>query len=100
MTQVSTAVNKLADQKVWMEALYVLVGYLVPMVAETTTESAISMDVPGEVYGAGSMVGGYYVLSQGKIRRNVVAGSGVYVLERLAERAGLKDTLDSTLGGN
>ncbi len=99
MTQVSTAVNKLADQKVWKEAVFILVGYVLPMMGEKLLESSIEMDVPGEAYGAVSMVGSYYAMSQGKSRRQVMAGSGVFVLDRLAERANLKDTLNSTLEG-
>jgi hypothetical protein len=92
MTQVSTAVTKLADQDVWIEAGYIAGGFFGPTVVENVVEGQFGFDAPSELYGAGSMVAEYYALS-GKQRSRTMGGSGLFVLDALLERAGLKQTV-------
>lgn len=101
MTQVSTAVTKLADTDVWVEAAYVGFGFFGPTIVENVAEGEISQipDVPSELYGAGAMAAEYYFLS-GKQRSRTMSGSGLFVIDALAERAGMKQTLENPMGGN
>lgn len=101
MTQVSTAVTKLADTDVWIEAAYIGAGFFAPTVVENVAEGEISQmpDVPSELYGAGAMAAEYYFLS-GKQRSRTMGGSGLFVLDALLDRAGMKQSLENPMGGN
>jgi hypothetical protein len=100
MTKVSTAVKKVADSDTWIESLYVAGGFFGPTVVENVVEGEIEQipeKVPSEAYGLGAMAAEYKFLT-GKQRSRAMAGSGLFVLDSLADRTGLKQSLENPLG--
>ena len=100
MTKVSTAIKKVADSDTWIESLYVAGGFFGPTVVENVVEGEIQQipeKVPSEAYGLGAMAAEYKFLD-GKQRSRAMAGSGLHVLDAVADRFGLKQSLENPLG--
>jgi len=85
------AFDELSETDFWIDAALVFVGFMIPVVMANLVESG-SRDLPNVVYGgitagAGVMTG-----------YNMVAvGGGVYALDTVAQRTGLKQRV-TTLG--
>ncbi|MFD1645576.1 hypothetical protein [Haloarchaeobius litoreus] len=87
------AFDALADDDTWMDAAEVAAGYVGPMALANVAEGATSYDVPNEAYGLLGIYAG-----EKFDRRMVSVGSGVYTLDALSQRFGLKNTV-TNLGG-
>jgi hypothetical protein len=91
---IDEAFGTLADVDMWEEAAAVTGGYLAPTLARNLLEGETDMDVPDEAYGIAVMaVGAYSPMYGGEI----ALGGGVYTVDTLLERVGLKQTVT---GGN
>lgn len=84
--------DKLTNQSLWLDALYVVVGFAVPAVLRRTVEGD-GTDLPNEVYGVATAAAGYMLLS-GRTANRVAAGSGAYVLAKLGERFDLIEPVE------
>ncbi len=87
------AFDALADDDTWMDAAEVAAGYIGPMAVANVAEGATQFDVPNEAYG---LLGIYAGEKMG--RRMVSVGSGVYTIDALGQRFGLKNRVTS-IGG-
>jgi hypothetical protein len=88
------AFDTLADDDFWMSAVMAFVGFVAPVVAANVIEGQLNQDLPNELYSVGiaasaEMMGGY---------RMITVGSGIYVVDSLAQRFSLKQRV-SQLGG-
>jgi len=88
------AFDALADDDTWMDAAEVAAGYAGPMVGANVLEGSMPFDAPNEAYGLAGVAAGEYAG-----RRMVSVGSGLYTLDALARRAGLKQKV-TRMGGN
>ena len=88
------AFQTLADDETWMDAAEVAAGYAGPMVGANVLEGSMPFDVPNEAYGLVGIAAGEY-----GGRRMVSVGSGLYTIDALAQRAGLKRKV-TQVGGN
>ncbi|WP_435332842.1 hypothetical protein [Haloarchaeobius sp. TZWWS8] len=84
------AFDALADDDTWMDAAEVAAGYLGPMAFANVAEGMTPFDVPNEAYGLLGIYAG-----EKFDHRMVSVGSGVYTLDVLAQRFGLKDKVTS-----
>jgi hypothetical protein len=89
------AFSALADDDTWMDAAEVAVGFAGPMIAANVLEGSTPFDLPNEVYGLAGVAGGEMV-----DRRLVSVGGGLYTVDALAQRFGLKSSVTNLGGGN
>lgn len=87
----------LMDEDEWLEAGAVFVGFMAPTVARNVLEGSLPFDAPDETYGVAVMVGGQYAPMYSN---QISLGGGVYVADKLAERADLKQRVTSIGGGS
>lgn len=78
------------DEDEWMKAAGVFTGYLAPRVVQNVTEDSLPFDAPNELYGVATMVGAQYAPAYSK---SLALGGGVYTVDQLAQRAGLKSSV-------
>lgn len=90
------AFDALADDEVWMDAAMVAGGYLVPAVGGTALENAAGIDLPNELYGAAGIAVSEMAIGQPMVS----VGSGLYTVDALSQRFGLKESVTSIGGGN
>ncbi len=88
------AFDALADDDTWMDAAEVAAGYLGPGMVANVAEGSTPFDIPNEAYGLAGIAAG-----EKMGRRMVSVGSGVYTIDALAQRFGLKNRVTS-FGGN
>lgn len=94
MANIESSLRHVADQQVWLDAVAVGAGVVVPLVGQNVLQGPLPDAVPPEAYGLGSIAGGWMFLS-GRHRRYYVAGSGLFTLQRAAERFGLDETVQN-----
>jgi len=82
----------LMDVDEWERAAGVFAGFLLPTVAKNVIEPNSPYDIPDELYGVLVMVGGQYSPAYSS---ELTLGGGVYVADQLAERAELKQSVQS-----
>ncbi|WP_435349002.1 hypothetical protein [Haloarchaeobius sp. HRN-SO-5] len=82
------AFDALADDDTWSDAAEVAAGYIGPMAFANVAEGATRFDIPNEAYGLAGIYAGEQIG-----RRAVSVGSGVYTLDALAQRFGVKSTV-------
>lgn len=86
----------LLDEDEWMEAGAVFAGFMAPSVVRNLLEGGMPFDAPDELYGVATMVGGQYA----PMYANAISlGGGVYVADKLAERAELKQRVTALGNG-
>jgi hypothetical protein len=90
----SGAFDDLVESDFWIEAALVFGGFIFPTLAANVIE-ARGPDLPNEVYGGATAAGG---LAYGQ--EMVAVGGGVYVVDALAQRVGVKESITSLGGGN
>lgn len=88
-----SAFDELADSDFWMDAAHVFAGFVLPNIAANIIESR-GPDLPDEAYGVAVVAGNEMFYGE----TMVSAGGGLYVVDALARRAGVKTTITS-LGG-
>lgn len=86
-SNLSDSFDVLADADEWERAAGVFAGYLAPTVVRNLAEPNTPFDLPDEVYGVATMVGGQYLPMY---QNEVSLGGAVYTVDKLAERAELK----------
>lgn len=87
----------LMDEDEWMQAGATFAGFLAPTVARNVFEGALPFDAPDEFYGVAVMVAG----QKSPMYSNYVSlGGGVYTADKLAQRAGIKQSVTQIGGGN
>lgn len=74
----------LTDTEMWMDALVVLVGYLVPAVLKMLIDSRY--DLPDEVYGLGTIAGAQVAAPDG-YKRTAQIGAGMHVVVSAGNRS-------------
>ena len=84
------ALDELADPEFWTNAGAVFAGFMAPTVARNLIEPNTSYDIPDETYGLLVVGGAQYAPSH---ERELMLGGGLYAVDKLAERADLKQTI-------
>ncbi len=78
----------------------ILAGYMAPAVARYAVEEAADFDLPDEAYAIAVIAGAEYLGDGQRIVRFGQVGSAVYVVEKVAERVGIKQQVVAATGGN
>lgn len=90
------AFDELADDDFWIDAAMVFGGFMAPNLAAGALES-VGPDLPNELYGIGTAAAAETVLDE----RMVTLGAGLYTVDTLAIRTGIKQRVSTlTQGGN
>jgi hypothetical protein len=84
------ALDELADPEFWTNAGAVFAGFMAPTVARNLIEPNTSYDIPDELYGGAVVVGAQYSPAY---KRELMLGGGLFAVDKLAERADLKQTI-------
>ena len=92
---ISDSFDAVTDTDHWFTAVVVFVGFIAPVVFKAFLEDRLSIDLPDEVYGVVVVVAAEFGPSD--YRRNLQIGGGLYTVDQLAERFGLKERVP---GGN
>lgn len=90
------AFDALADDDVWTDAAMVAGGYLIPAVGGSALENTMNIDLPNELYGAAGIAVNEMFIGE----QMLTVGSGVYTVDALAQRLGVKNSVTSLGGGN
>lgn len=90
---INQTIDQLTDEGAWMNVGFVAGGYVVAAVLNNVTEG-FGPDLPNELYGVASIAASTYALS-GSDRKYAAAGGGVYLVDALAQRLGVKNTVTS-----
>lgn len=94
---INDAFGTLAEADMWEDAVATLAGFLAPTVARNVIEPNTGMDIPDEVYGLIVLFGGQYSPMYGNA---ISIGGGMYTVDQLLERLGLKQTVVGLGGGS
>lgn len=97
MANLEESFDQMADADMWMDLAAIGGGYLGSTVAQSVIEGAAGFDAPNEVYGVGVAYLGYTVDVEYSDR--MAMGGGLYTLDSLAQRVGLKERV-TEIGGN
>lgn len=87
-----------ADVDFATDAGIVLVGYMVPGLAAAAADGSLPVDVPDEAFGIAEIVGAEAVLD-GDTKTLVQYGGGVYTLDALLTRFGVREAVEEMAGG-
>lgn len=94
MADISKEVGALADADMWMDVLFLFVGFVVPTLLANTVDDRIA-DLPNEVYGLVIVVGANVLMdSRTSTTRMLSLGGGLYTLDAVLDRFGIKQELD------
>lgn len=98
MAELNDSIDPLMEDDYWMDVAAIAGGYGASMVLNTAVEDSVPFDVPNEAYGVAVGAGSFYALD-GDMAKMGAAGGGVYVLDSLAQRAGVKEKI-TNMGGS
>lgn len=87
------AFDTLANDELWIDVVMLFVGFFGSSLLATALE-AVGPDLPNEVYGIGVAAGNEMFTDY----RMVTAGAGLYSVDVLAERVGVKGEITSLAG--
>lgn len=93
----SQTFDRLAEPNTWIDFAAIGGGYMGASLAQASLEGPLPFDLPNEAYGLGVAYVGYSV--DMKHSSKVATGGGLYTVDALAQRFGLKDAVTS-MGGN
>ncbi|MFB6087851.1 MAG: hypothetical protein ABEJ85_04960 [Haloarculaceae archaeon] len=85
------ALDELADPEFWTQAGAVFAGFVGPTVAKNLIEPNTDYDIPDELYGVLVVAGAQYAPAY---ERELMLGGGLYTVDQLAIRYGLKQTIE------
>lgn len=88
--QATDALDELADPEFWSQAGAVFGGFLAPTVVRNFAEGSLPYDIPDELYGVAVIVGAQYSPAY---KQQLMLGGGLYSVDKLAERFGLKQSI-------
>ena len=89
------AFDTLADDEFWMDAVMLFIGFVLPIALANVLEGMAGVDLPNEVYGVG-VAGGAAVIGD---YRMVSAGGGLYTVDALARRGGVRQRVTDFTSG-
>ena len=92
MDELTDSFEMLMDTDLWLQAVVILAAFLAPTVLRNVLEGRLPFDVPDEGYGIGVIVGAQYLPAY---RAETTTGGAVYVVDKAAERADLKQQVTS-----
>lgn len=87
MAELSDSFEMMMDSDLWVQAAVILAAFLAPTVLHNLLAGRLPMSVPDEGYGVAVIVGAQYLP---EFRAEATTGGAVYVVDKAAERAGLK----------
>jgi hypothetical protein len=93
MAEIADEFSRLMDSEFVIHVVIVLAAYMVPTLLKNTIEGRDVVDLPDEVYGLVTVLGSGYLLD-GDYRKFAGIGGGVYTVEKVTERAGIKSAVD------
>jgi len=96
--ELTDSFDDLADTEMWIEVAALGAGFMGASIIQTVGEGAVPFDLPNEVYGLGVAYVGFTVDMDHS--NKVAMGGGLYTVDSLAQRAGLKNQITSIAGGS
>lgn len=87
----TSAFDDLVDEDYAVNVVVAFGAFMAPTVVKNTVERFVNL--PDEVYGLGVAYGAYTWL-EGDTAMYAAAGGGLYTADQLAERAGVKSTVE------
>lgn len=94
---IDDTVSMLTDTDYAMNVAFVAGGWAAAVVLGNVIENFAGMDLPNELYGVVSIGVSTYALT-GSDRKYMAAGGGIYIVDQVAQRFGLKQSV-TQLGG-
>jgi hypothetical protein len=92
MGELADSFETLADSDMWTDVGILFGGFMAPTVARNLIEPNLPWDPPDEAYGVAVVLGAGYLPEGTNMART---GGGLYVADKLAERADLKQRVTS-----
>ena len=93
MADFGNSFDKLADTGMWENVLVLFAGFLGATLFKNTIEGRVSLDVPDEAYGI-LVIALSAGMLEGEYQQFAVAGGGLYTVDKLAERFGIKSKVE------
>lgn len=88
----SDELDRLLEFDHWEEVALAFAGFLLPTLVQVTLEGRGIVSLPNEAYGITAMVGSGIALD-GEYRKAAGVGAGVYTVDQLLNRFGIKQTI-------
>jgi hypothetical protein len=89
MADFGNSFDKLADTGMWQNVLVLFGGFLGATLFKNTIEGRVEIDIPDEAYGI-LIIAASAGLLEGEYQQFAVMGGGLYTVDKLAERFGIK----------
>jgi hypothetical protein len=99
MAELNDAVDGLMDEEMWVEVAAIGGGYLGTSLAQSTVEGTVPFDLPNEAYGAVGAAGFLMFGDSIPYADQMAMGAGLYTVDALAQRVGVKDQVTNIGGG-
>lgn len=96
MGELADSFDTLVDSDLWMDAVILFGAFLAGTVAKNLIEPNSPWDLPDEVYGGVVILGAGYLPEGENMAR---MGGGLYVVDKLGERFGIKKAVTGAVGG-
>lgn len=94
MANVANDLGALMDAEMWMDVAIVLVGFIAPVLLANTVDDVV--DLPDEIYGIVVIaISNLAMDRRTKQSKMLTLGGGLYTLDQLLERVGLKDRVEN-----
>ena len=96
---VTSNFETLADEEFIVETLVVFAAFLAPTVLQSVAEMVLPSSyinrIPDELYGVALVV--VVEMADAPYKRQIQTGGGLYTTDKLAERAGVKQTVQEAI---
>ncbi|WP_231184721.1 hypothetical protein [Haladaptatus sp. DYF46] len=97
-SDLTASFEKLADTDTMQDIATLGGAYMAAVILKNTIDGRMSIDVPDEAYGI-AVAGGANYAASGETAKFGMLGGGLYTLDALARRVGIKAKLQNA-GGN
>jgi hypothetical protein len=92
------AFEKLADPGFARDTALIVSGYAAAAMTDIATDRALDRDVPNEIAGLAVVAGAEYAPKVGGMqKRQVQLGGGAYTALAVADRIGIRDTIEEAI---
>lgn len=93
MAELTDSFEVLADGEMWMNIVVLGAGFMGGTLVKNTVEGRNLVDAPDEAYGLVVSVASYYALD-GDYQKFATIGGGLYTVDKLAQRFGVKSRVE------
>ena len=98
MQDLNESFGEIVDPEMWTDVAALGAGFMGASVAQSVIDGVSPVDVPNEAYGVGVAYAG--VTLDMDYSNKIAMGGGLYTIDALAQRAGVKNRVNSAVEGN